>query len=643
MHVEDVRVLVVDGDRTFAESVRALLAESPGRRYLVTTATTAAQAGASLRAGAFDVAIVDAVLDDTDGVSLIRDGAARWPDRPFILITDVAHLDSRAIRAGASDYLDKASVRADLHRVLRHALERADARRAFAAADDRYGRLLRQSVSGIWSNRLDGSGLVANPAAAELLGYSCPEDLALINTADLFFDLSERAEFRRHLDRNGGVKGSEVRLRRKDGRPVWVMVNASVTRDHRGAIDGIEGTFLDITERKQLAQQLQQAQKMEAIGLLTGGIAHDFNNLLTAILGYTELADESLLPGSALREDLAGIKDAADRARSLVAQLLMFSRQQPPAARDTDIGLLLDGLARLIPRLIGEDVRLRLDVNAELWPVHADPNGLEQVIVNLAVNARDAMPRGGSLTIAASNTVLDPAAAERTSPVPTGEYVRISVTDTGEGMTEEVKAHLFEPFFTTKVAGRGTGLGLSTAYGIIRQSGGQIHAQSESGHGSTFTILLPRSAGAPIASCSTPELAPAGGTEAILLVEDDETVRRLTLEVLKRRGYLVVDAASAEEALELFRAGAVQADLLLTDVVMAGMRGPELASHLTALAPELRVLYMSGYTEDVLQESGIERQDISFIQKPFSASALLRAVREALEPAGKAEAAETGA
>jgi nitrogen-specific signal transduction histidine kinase/ActR/RegA family two-component response regulator len=373
----------------------------------------------------------------------------------------------------------------------------------------------------------------------------------------------------------------------------------------------------DLTKQKELETQLRQAQKMEAVGRLAGGIAHDFNNLLTAISGYSEF----LIAGQTddkLRRHAHEIKKAADRAASLTGQLLAFSRRQVLQPRVLDLNAVVSDMDMMLRRLIGEDVELVTMLDPELLPVRADPTQVEQVIVNLAVNARDAMPQGGSVTIETENVVLDDDA-----------YVELRLTDTGIGMTETERQQLFDPFFTTKEGG--TGLGLATVYGIVDQSGGRIEVDSAPGHGSSFRILLPATE-APVEEREAQEtVAPETGEETILLVEDEVVVRQLVAEILETSGYSVLPAGDGPSALELLRRHSGAVDLLVTDVVMPGMSGPEVATAVTAMRPGTQVLYISGYTDSAIGHHGVLEPGIAFLQKPFSADDLARKVRNVLD------------
>ena len=388
----------------------------------------------------------------------------------------------------------------------------------------------------------------------------------------------------------------------------------------------------DVTEQLRLEAQLRQAHKMEAVGRLAGGVAHDFNNLLTVILGYGNLVQNRLRAEDPVRRDVGEIVAVAERAASLTRQLLAFSRQQVLETRVIDLNAIVSDLERMLRRLIGEDVELVILPQPSLGRVSADPGQVEQVLVNLVVNARDAMPAGGRLTIRTADVSLDAAHARDHADVVPGAYVMIAVTDTGTGMSLDVASRAFEPFFTTKERGRGTGLGLATVHGIVKQSGGHLELESERGLGSTFRVYLPRVAGEP-AAASAPEAARdrAAATETVLVVEDEEMIRRVVREGLERKGYRVLEAADGPAALALCGREDVPIDLMVTDVVMPWMSGPELARRVRPLRPGLRVIYVSGHADRALD--GLAAGGAAFLQKPFTPEALARRVREVLDAA----------
>ncbi|MEO8619877.1 MAG: ATP-binding protein [bacterium] len=405
-------------------------------------------------------------------------------------------------------------------------------------------------------------------------------------------------------------------------------------RGPNGEVTGVGAVLVDTTAHFDLEAQLLQAQKMEAVGRLAGGVAHDFNNLLTVISSYSQMALESLSADDDLYADMKEIRSAADRASRLTKQLLAFSRKQVLQPQVLDLNRVASEMERMLRRLIGEDVVLTLKPSEDLGEVRADPGQIEQVIMNLALNARDAMPDGGRLVISTANLTLDADLTVDTVTVPAGDYVTLSVSDTGSGMTDETREHLFEPFYTTKAVGQGTGLGLSTVYGIIKQSGGEIAVLSTAGRGSTFVTYLPRTrrnGRAPMRTPTSSTRACSGGTETILLVEDDGALRDLARRILKGAGYTVLEARTANAAIELGTNYPAKIDLLLTDVVMPQQNGRAVGEHLTRLRPELRVLFMSGYTDDDVMKRGVSSTVASFLQKPFTPEQLVRRIREVLD------------
>ena len=429
---------------------------------------------------------------------------------------------------------------------------------------------------------------------------------------------------------------AELRVLDGIGKTRFVRVVARpVMEDSRVAF--VQGVVTDLTHQHETEEQLRLAQKMEAVGRLAGGVAHDFNNLIMVIASYTDFAMESVDEDAPIYKDLDEIRKASARAAALTRQLLAFSRKQILRPKLVDLNALVGGVERMLERLLGEDVQLVVKRGAGLGLTRADPGQIEQVLMNLAVNARDAMPDGGTLTIATSNVVLDRDFASRYPGTNPGVFVKVSVTDTGTGMDAITQARIFEPFFTTKAAGKGTGLGLAMVYGIVKQSGGSIRVQSALGAGTTFEVFLPRDVSMRSADLlrATGALEIATGQETVLLVEDEEAVRSVTRRILVAAGYEVITAGSGGEALQVWADHQDRVSLLLTDVVMPGMNGRELADRLVALRASLKVLYMSGYTDDAIVHRGVLDPGTQFIGKPFSSDALLARVRSALHSDGR--------
>jgi len=472
--------------------------------------------------------------------------------------------------------------------------------------------------------------MAVNEAAITRYGYSESEFLAL--TIRDIRSVEEQARLEQELARrtDEGAVRTGVRHRAKDGRLFEVDL---VARPLEFA--GRRARLVlarDVTAQRHLEHQLRQSQKMEAVGQLAGGIAHDFNNLLTAILGSTQLLLHATPPGDARREDVEEIRNAGLRAAELTRQLLAFSRRQVLAPKVLELNAVVANMDKMLRRLIGDDVELATALHAEAGAVNADPGQLEQVLLNLVVNARDAMPGGGRVLIETTRMTLRDELVERRHRLPPGDYVCLAVADSGLGMDEATQAHLFEPFFTTKEVGKGTGLGLATVYGIVKQSGGYIWVYSEPGRGTTVKVYLPRVRGAAEPPLPAPELPPLrGGKETVLLVEDAAPVRTLARRSLEARGYRVLDAADGPSALELSARHAEEIDVLVTDVVMPGMSGRELAERLAPTRPRMKVLYTSGYTDDAMVRQGVLNAGVAFLQKPFVPDTLARKVRDVLD------------
>jgi len=511
--------------------------------------------------------------------------------------------------------------------------QRKAAEAALLESAERFRATFEQAAVGIGIVARDGRFLSVNQKLCDIVGYSSRE------LADLhFLDITHHddAELNRALRRpmvedETPSYTMEKRYVHKNGSIVWVHVTASQARDASGEAGSSIAIIQDITARKQLEEELNHAQRMEGVGQLAGGIAHDFNNLLTVIRARSELATARLQEADPLRRDLLLIQKTADRAAMLTRQLLAFSRKQVLQPKVVALNELITGATDLLKRVIGEHIDLAFVPGADIGRVRVDPGQLEQVIVNLAVNARDVMPGGGQLTLETASVELDAAYAARHVDVVAGSYAMLAVSDTGTGMSREIQARIFEPFFTTKEPGKGTGLGLSTVYGIVKQSGGHIRVYSEPGAGTTFKVYLPRTDAAPEASAARASDALPYGTETILLVEDEAEVRGVTREVLEGFGYTVLEATQAADAMLIARRHAGMIDLLLTDVVMPRMSGRALAEAVAPERPETKVLFMSGYTDDAIILHRVLEPGMHFLEKPFAPPALARKVREVLD------------
>jgi len=516
------------------------------------------------------------------------------------------------------------------------AIERSHAEADLRASEARLKAIIDAALDAVIT--MDGDGVVLSwsPQAERVFGWPASEavggKLSTTIIPPRFREAHERGLAHFLGTGEGPVLNQRIEITglRRDGREI--PVELTITPVRLGGAWLFSAFLRDISERKLLEAQLRQAQKMEAVGRLAGGIAHDFNNLLTAIIGYTDLALADLREGDPMRQDMEEILRAAHRAAGLTRQLLAFSRQQVLAPRVLDLNEVVQTVDKMLGRLVGEDIELQSVLAPGLGHIKADPGQLEQVIVNLAVNARDAMPTGGKLTIETADVEMAETRGRDLTTVPAGRYVMLAITDSGTGMDEDTKARIFEPFFTTKEQGKGTGLGLATVYGIVKQSGGFIWVYSEPGHGTTFKIYLPRVEGAadalapPVGTAAVPR-----GTETVLIVEDEEAVRALAKTALARKGYRVLEAANGGEALLLCESERAPIHLLVTDVVMPGLGGADLAQRLAPLRSEMKVLFISGYTDRAAARHGTMQPGAAYLEKPFSLDALARKVREVLD------------
>ncbi len=583
-----------------------------------------------------DLIISDHNLPQFSGLRALTLARQQYPLIPFLLVTGSLDEETAVeyMKAGATDYLLKDRT-ARLGSAAIAALNLARQRSAFDLQQVLLQKVIDTDPSLIFVKDWDGRFVLVNQAVADV--YSCSTRELIGKTDADFSNRPEEIEQFRQADREV-MSSQQPKL----------IVEEPVTNPRTGAtrwfqtikvpltLPGYDqqmmlGVGTDITQRRHLEDQLRQSQKMEAVGRLAGGIAHDFNNVLTAILGYSQILLAEMPPEDTRREDVQEIERSAERAATLTRQLLAFSRRQVLQPQLLDLNDLTANLDKFLRRLIGEDIDLKLGLNSDLWLVSADAGQIEQVVMNLAVNARDAMPKGGRLTIETANILLDENYADEHIAVQPGPYVMLAVSDSGIGMSEEVRAQIFEPFFTTKGPGKGTGLGLSTVYGIIKQSGGNIWVYSEIGRGTTFKIYLPRaSEGSQPGRLPQPEVMVLEGNETILLAEDEPAVRSVAAKVLNGLGYKVLTAETGKHAIEVAAACTEEIHLLLTDVVMPELSGSELARQLTVLRPSLKVLFMSGYTDEAIIHHGVLTSNLAYLQKPFTPEALGRKVRTVL-------------
>jgi len=644
-----LQIIHLEDDPNDKLIVRATL-EQQGVHCEVIDVTTRDEFVAALGRETVDLILSDYGLPGFDGLSALSLAARVRPDTPFILVSgtmgEEAAIDS--LRSGATDYVLKTRL-TRLAPAVRRAIEEAherDARYNTEAILERERKFLRALLdsldAGVVACDQDGMLTLFNRATRELHGMKeqaiPPEQWASqykLYRADGETPLTtEEIPLHRALQ-GERLRHTEITIRHREGAAHALVVSGQPIIGDGGEKLGAVVTMQDVTELKQLERQFQQAQKMEAMGLLAAGVAHDFNNLLTVISGYCQLAHSRVQPGHPVLRDIEEVAKAGDRAANLTRQLLAFSRQQVLQPRVLDLNEVIEDVEKMLRRLLGADIELRFRAAEDLGKLRADAGQIEQVLLNLIVNARDAMPDGGRITVETENVEISGA-----SEVPSGSYVLLTVTDTGCGMDAKTSARIFEPCFTTKEVGRGTGLGLSTVHGIVKQSEGHIAVQSEGGKGTTFRIHFPRVSAVREVSKSTDSQAePVRGTEAILVVDDDASLRGLVSEILRLHGYTVVEASNGETALTMLQNDGSVIDAVVTDVVMPNMNGRELVRRATKIRPDLPMLLMSGYVgENVDAMGSVLGPRVAFIQKPFNPDALLEKLREVLR--GSAAGAE---
>jgi two-component system cell cycle sensor histidine kinase/response regulator CckA len=638
-----LRLLVVDDAIEHAEMVVEFIRSGDGwPDAAMKTAVSYEQALEVLQAEHFDVAFFDYSLGARDGLTLLRDIRQRGIETPVIVLTGrgAEEVAVEAMKAGAADYLSKANLSIEaLERAIRHALalhaeeqQRLHAEAAVRASEERFRALVENSSDALLLLDAEGRVTYVTPSSARHLGWTREQMIGRSIFEFVHPDDREQVGVRMAdaLEHPLRPITQEIRFQHADGD--WrIMEGIGVNRVNDPSVGAIVVNARDVTDRRKLEDQLRQSQKMEAVGQLAGGVAHDFNNLLTAILGYCSLMLDEVPQEDPLRQDLMEIQAAGERAAALTRQLLAFSRRQMLQPQVVDINTLITQLEKLLRRLISEDVELVTALGADLHSVRVDPASIEQILVNLAVNARDAMPFGGRMTIETANVEIDGAyTLTHVSMVP-GPYVMLAVGDTGRGMDAATRARVFEPFFTTKEQGRGSGLGLATVYGIVKQSGGFIWVYSELGHGTVFKVYLPP---AKTRAVSRPtDVRPhdtAHGWETVLLVEDEDAVRALAREVLRRHGYIVLEARHGVDALRVAERHPDTIHLMVTDVVMPHMSGREVAERLNTVRPTMKVLFMSGYTDHALMNRDLAPGS-AFLQKPFTPEVFARKVRHVLD------------
>ena len=638
-----LRVLLIDDnpdDR--AMTLRALRMEFPGL-----DATEILDADGLLFAfavGRYDIAIIDHHFIWSNGLQVLPRIKQRQPDCPVIMFTATGseEIAVKALKNGVDDYVVKTPRNFSLlASAVRIALERKRENKRSMLLEVRLQDLLTRLHVGICRSGLDGKLIYANPSFLKMFGLPRDAGRRGIDITTLLPIPGDTANWRVDLKRDGQMRRPEIEVKLPGGKTAWLAITLSISGlpDEDGVIETL---VEDVTERNRMDRELRcreeeirQLQKLESIGRLAGGVAHDFNNLLTAINGYSELLLTLTEKSDPRQPYIEEIRKAGERAASLTNQLLVYSRRQIVAPKLINLNIIVAGMEVMLRRLIGEDVELVVRLSPDLDAVKADPGQMEQVILNLAVNSRDAMPKGGRLILETSRRTIGQGDFHgMDNNVPPGNYVQLYVSDTGVGMEDTVKSHLFEPFFTTKKTGQGTGLGLSTVYGIVRQSGGYVIVESEQGEGATFRIFFPVAQEKPK---EPPAMEPEHqdsdlkGTETILMAEDDQAVRSLVRSILASFGYRVLEGGNGFEALETATSFSGKIDLLLTDVVMSQMGGRELADRMKMLRPDLKILYMSGYTDDDIVRHGVFAKSEQFIQKPFTPESLGRKIREILD------------
>lgn len=624
-----------------SESDAALVVRLLERAGYTVEARRVEEAGAMRRALAeqtFDVVVADHRMGQFDApgaLAILRESGL---DIPFLVVSGSIQqeLAISLMKAGAHDYLLKSNL-ARLVPAVEREIREAHMRRERNEAEQRLALAINATQLGTFDYRSQSGALILSDLARKHAGLSA-DSPATYDTLLAAVHPEDRSNFAARIEdalRPGseGIYSAEFRTSgMEDGETRWISSWGRAFLDAGGQAERLIGVMLDITARKtaeleqeRLREQLLQAQKLESVGRLAGGIAHDFNNLLTVITGYASmLLAES--PGASMQSGLTEIALAGERAAALSQQLLVLSRKSITQQRNVDVNDIVREVRKMLYQVIGEDVTIETKLEAAAQWVFADPGQLHQVLMNLAVNARDAMPHGGTIRVETSGVTLD-RPGDETRP---GNYVRLTVSDTGYGMTPEVKKHIFEPFFTTKPQGEGTGLGLAIVYGIVKQSGGAVEVQTAPGAGTTFRILLPRVEPAAAVKQSSATKTVASGNETVLVVEDQEQVRKLTVRLLKACGYKVLEAADASAAMQhAMKPGEIH--LLLTDIVMPGMSGVDLAEQLRELRPSLRIVYMSGYSERVAADRLVIGPDKGYLTKPFSPQALAAKVREVLD------------
>ncbi len=634
-----MQILLVAGDDEDFAYLRDLLVRAGEEQIALNHAHSFEEALVLLKQTTYDLVLCDYKSADGAALRLLHELREQGLGAQVIFLSDFVNdaTVEAAIRTGAGRCSQKpGSDVAYVSRDIRRAIEVYCKERQRQKAEDALRKLwgaVEQSADLVIITDRDGVIEYVNPAFEVLTGYSREETIG--QTPRMLKSEEQTPEIYKELWQtilSGTVFRGILANRKKNGEIFFAEKTITPLRDAEGNITHFISNDRDITERRRLETQLQQAQKMDAIGKLAGGVAHDFNNLLMVISAYAELMLDSLAPEHPLRRNVQEIMTASRRAADLTRQLLAFGRKQVQSLQLVDLNWIVEEINKMLPRLIGEDIELIFAPGQNLGKVKADLVQIEQIVMNLAANARDAMPKGGKLTIETANVQLDEDYVQEHSIVPAGDYVLLAVTDSGTGIASEHMAHIFEPFYTTKEAGKGTGLGLATVYGIVKQNGGFVWVYSEPGLGTTFKIYLPRvQQGIEKIHSSKPIEISSKGCETVLLVEDELAVRQSTREYLMLNGYIVLEAKNGEDALCIARDYIPPIHMMITDVVMPNMGGAKLAGHLATERPGMKVLFVSGYAENTVLRHGAIDVTTRFLQKPFSLKTLAHKIREVLE------------
>jgi len=637
-HGQKLKILLIEDNPGDALLIRKMLSTAP-EEFDVAHAVTLADGFELLRSAAFDLLLLDLGLPDSVGLETLDSAFAVFPHLPIIVFTGLADevAGFEAIHRGAQDYLIKAEVDTrQLMRSIRYSMGRKIAEENLRKNEEFVRNILESVGEGLVVIDRDYRIISANRAYCSLvklplegvIGRQCHE-ISHHKSRPCYLAGEECAPFNTF---NTGLPHMVTHTHYdKDNNPSFIETKSYPLKDASGRINAVIETLNNITEKKTLEDQLRHSQRMEAVGTLAGGIAHDFNNMLNVIIGYGELMQMRMTEDDPVRPHLLEIIKAGERAAQLTKGLLAFSRKQVLDMRPECLNKIIDGFRKMLSRIIGEDIRLRIALSDEDLTIMADSSQLEQILMNLAANARDAMPHGGDLTIKTEAVVIDSAFIHTHGFGEPGGYALVTISDTGGGIDPNTLERIFEPYFTTKDMGRGTGLGLSIVYGIVKQHNGHIRCSSVVGEGTSFGIYLPIAISKPDTGAMRVPAAPAGGTETILLAEDDPGLRRLASETLAKFGYKVVEAADGNEAVRKFRQHSGEIRLLLFDMIMPEKDGRKAYEEITAIRHDVKALFMSGYAPDIIEKRGGMGEGIEFISKPVALHTLLEKVRTVLD------------